>query len=463
MKARPLFPAASSAIVVIAWSAASPLLGQEKVVAFRAPLLIDAAASAPIPEAVVLVMGNRIEAVGTRASVSIPEGAEVIDLPGQTLLPGLIDTHSHLSNRSLFPSRFSQRGPANEDMMKVIRHARVLLLCGITTVREVGERHFNDLLFEEAVDAGMHVGPRIISSGETITITGIRTSGTTAPRDGVEAIRMKVRENFEAGAEWIKLTHIDMSPSSASISPHELEAAIDESHRLGLKVTVHATGRWGVALRQAIEAGADSIEHARPLTEEMVQLMLKHGTTASLTPLAYVGWYPRPETFEMMDSGVKSASEWMEYLDRQVAEFRKGHPEVETTERPFVSPITGSGEGWRVDRDMYEPLETVKKQYVRAHRMGLPMSLGLDNRLGGMAWQIQFLVEAGIPPMDAIQAATRVAAKVVGYGDRIGTVEKGKWADLISVEGNPLEDINVLRRIRLVMKDGVRYDSLSWR
>ena len=97
-------------------------------------------------------------------------------------------------------------------------------------------------------------------------------------------------------------------------------------------------------MRTAVEAGADNIEHARPLTEDNVLLMLKHETTASLTPLAYVGWFPRPETFEMMDTGVKNATEWMEYLDRQVADYRKAHPEVETTDRPFVSPISGTTE-----------------------------------------------------------------------------------------------------------------------
>lgn len=452
-----LRPLASLLLLALAW----PGSAQEKVVALRAALLIDATGEAPIADAVVLVRENRIEAVGTRTSVSIPAGAEVVDLPGQTLLPGLIDTHSHLANRSMFPSRFSGAGPSNEDMMKLVRHARVLLLCGITTVRQTGERHFNDLLFKEAVNAGMHVGPRIISSGEIISITGGHAGEGVA--DGVEEIQKRVREDFEAGAEWIKMTHIDMTPETGTISPDELKAAIDEAHRLGLKATVHATGRWGAALRTAVEAGADNIEHARPLTEENVQLMLKHGTTASLTPLAYVGWFPRPETFEMMDTGVKNATEWMEYLDRQVAEFRKAHPEVETTDRPFVSPISGTTEGWRVNRDMFQALKTVQQQYLRAHQMGLRFSLGLDNRLGGMAWQIQFLVDGGIPPMDAIRAATSVAAELIGYGDRIGTLEKGKWADMISVEGNPLEDIRVLRNIRLVMKGGVRYDSLSWR
>ncbi|MEX2123134.1 MAG: amidohydrolase family protein [Woeseia sp.] len=448
-------------IVLLVWlSGAAEALARQDVMAIHSSWLIDGTGASPLADAVVVIRGNRIEAVGTKASVSIPAGAEVIDLPGQTLMPGLIDTHSHLANRSLYPSRFSGFGPANEEMMRVIRAARVLLLCGITTVRQVGERHFNDILFKEAVEAGMHVGPRIISSGLPITVTGGHFATEV---DGADAFRKAVRENFEAGAEWIKLTHIDMTSTTGTISSEELEAAVDEAHRLGLKVTVHATGRWGAAMKTAIEAGVDNIEHARPLTEDMVKLMLEHGTTASLTPMAYAGFFPLPETYEVMDTGVTSASEWMDYLNSQVDEYRKAHPENETGDRPFVSPISGTSENWRVERDRFQALKTVQAQYLRAHRLGLRFSLGLDNRLGGMAWQMQFLVDAGIPEMDVIQIATSTAADLIGYGDRIGTVEKGKLADLISVEGNPLRDMSVMTRIRLVVKDGIRYDTLSWR
>ena len=213
-------------------------------------------------------------------------------------------------------------------------------------VREAG---LADLVLKQAIEQGVHVGPRIIGGGEHI-----------GPEvESAEAVRKKVREYFRAGAEWIKMTHTDLTPTTAQLSPELLKAGIDEAHRLGLKVTVHAVGRWGSALRTSIEAGADNIEHARPLTEEMVQLMLKRGTSASLTPLAYVGWYPPPDAFATLDRGVRSAAEWMDYLDRQVADYRRTHPEVETTDRPFESPISNI-EMWRVDRDMYQALDTVR-------------------------------------------------------------------------------------------------------
>ena len=275
---------------------------QERAVALRAAWVIDATGRAPVADGVVLVRGNRIDAVGTRASVTIPAGAEVVDLPGQTLLPGLIDTHSHLSNWSMYPSPFGglgqRRAPASEQMVKMVRDARVQLLCGITTLRQCGEPGLSDLVLKQAIEVGVHPGPRIISAGEHI-----------GPElDSADAIRKKVGEYFRAGAEWIKMTHGDLTPTTAQISPALMKAGVDEAHRNGLKVTVHAVGRWGSAIRTAVEAGADNIEHVRPMTEEIVQLMLKHGTTASLTPIAYVGgWYPPPEAYEMMDTGVKNA------------------------------------------------------------------------------------------------------------------------------------------------------------
>src|SRR4029077_6905708 len=156
--------------------------------------------------------------------------------------------------------------------------------------------------------------------------------------------------------------------------------------------TVHAVGRWGSAIRTSVEAGADNIEHVRPMTDEIVQLMIRHGPTASLTPIAYLGgWYPPPESFEMMDYGVKNATEWMDYLDRQISDYLKAHPEAWTVDLPFESPASNL-EPWRVSRDMYQALKTVQQQYKHAHDAGLPFSLGLDARYGGQAWQLQFLV-----------------------------------------------------------------------
>jgi imidazolonepropionase-like amidohydrolase len=201
-----------------------------------------------------------------------------------------------------------------------------------------------------------------------------------------------------------------LTPTTAQIAPALMKAGVDEAHRYGLKVTVHAVGRWGSAVRTAVEAGADNIEHVRPMTEEIVQLMLKHG-------------YPPPEAYEMMDRGVKNAPEWMDYLERQISGYLRAHPEAVTMDLPFESPASDL-EPWRASRDMYQALKTVQQQIRRAHELGLPFSLGLDSRYGGQAWQLQFL-EGGIAPMDALRSATSVAAALIGYGDRLGTIEKG--------------------------------------
>ncbi|MEX2123137.1 MAG: amidohydrolase family protein [Woeseia sp.] len=444
-------------VFAVALSFAASGATEGNVVALRPSWLIDATGQPLVAEAVVVVRGNRIEEVGTRASIEIPAGARIIDLPGQTLMPGLIDTHSHLVNRSMYPSPFGgagqRRAPVAEQMVKMVRNARVQLLSGITTLRQCGERDLIDLVLKKAVETGMHPGPRIISAGEHIE---------AGASDTEEAIRGRVIRYVNEGAEWIKMRTVDLSPTTAELSPALLKAGVDEAHKHGVKVTVHATGRWGSAVRAAIEAGVDNIEHVRPISEDIIRLMLDHGTTASFTPLAYVGWYVTPEAIEMMDQGVSNAEEWMDYLDEQIADYLEANPDALTEDRPFVSPVSDT-EPWRASRDMFEALEKIRREYRRAHELGLPFSLGLDARYGGQAWQLQFLVEAGIPPMDAIRASTSVAATLIGYGDRLGTIESGKLADLISVEGNPLEDISAIRRVRLIMKDGVRYDTLSWR
>src|SRR5262249_12517288 len=148
-------------------------------------------------------------------------------------------------------------------------------------------------------------------------------------------VREAVRRNVREGAEWIKLLSTDVTPTTSQMALEDMKAAVDEAHRLGVKVTVHATGRWGSAIRTAIDAGVDNIEHARPLTSELIQLMLKKGTTVSLTPLVYIGWRPNTATWTMLDTGVDNGEQWMTYLAERIAEYRRAHPDQETHDRPY--------------------------------------------------------------------------------------------------------------------------------
>lgn len=452
----------SSAAALLVLCAATSFTAQQPAVALRARWLIDGLSAAPIENGIVVVRGTTIEAAGPAASVAVPAGATVVDLPGQTLLPGMIDTHSHLYFRYIVGGVQGlieqEDAPPNAQMLTVVRNARVQLLCGITTIRQTGEPNYNDIRLREAIAAGLQVGPRIVSSGRLITSTGGHGTSEKGFFDGPDAMRKIVRQNFHNGAEWIKLSHLDLTPEAGQISPADLKAAIDEAHRLGMKVTVHATGRWGSAMRTAIEAGADNLEHARPLTEELVALMLKHKTTASLTPLVYIGWRPSAETWHVMDNVAGNCNEWLDYLGGQFEAYRKAHPRQETEDRPYEDNEPG-----RENRDIFQGVKNVQRQYLHAYKAGLPFSLGLDTMFGAIPLEMEFLVEAGIPPMDAIRAGTTVAARLIGYGDRLGTIEKGKLADLISVEGNPVAEIRNMRRVRFIMKGGVRHDTLSWK
>ncbi|MCL4848907.1 MAG: amidohydrolase family protein [Acidobacteria bacterium] len=449
---------ALSALTLVAGAAAQPA---DRTLVIRPEWLIDATGSAPQPEMAVLVRGQRIAQVGPRESVGVPAGAEVVDLPGQTLLPGFIDTHSHFVLRyapgGVLGLQAQREAPPNEQMLTVIRTARVQLLLGVTTVRQAGEPNFNDVLLREAIRDGRQVGPRIVASGPHITNTGAHNAGADGV-DGPEAIRRAVRRNFARGVEWIKLTHLDATPESGQMALEDIRAAVDEAHRLGLKVTMHATGRWGSAMRAAIDAGVDNIEHARPLTEDLVARMIERGVSASLTPHVYIGWRPTPATWRTMDTGVAGAEEWMNHLAREFAAYRAAHPEQETVDRPYEDNEPG-----RAGRDMFQAVKTVQRQYLHAWKAGLPFSLGSDGFYGVLALQVEFLVEAGIPPIDALRTVTSTAARLIGYGDHLGTIEAGKLADLISVAGNPIDDITAVRRVRFIMKDGARYDHLSWR
>ena len=393
--------------------------------------LIDGTGAPPIPDAVVVVDGERIVAAGSRAHVRVPARAGVVDLGGLTLLPGLIDTHDHLASHGYaLATRWGLDEPASTTHLRTGAVLARTLGMGYTTVRDAGGL---DAGFKLAVDEGLVEGPRLSISVKIISPTGgigdsISPSGhgcwlppdpalPDSVANGIGQVRTVVRTMVRAGADAIKCATTGGASSRRGHGPRdpafdrdEMRALVDEAHGLGRKVMCHALG--GPGLRLAIEAGVDSIEHGSYLAEEpdLFTMMAERGTVFTPTLLVYV--------------------------------YHRESPAPHVRERA---------------RALYaRHLESV----AMALAAGVKISAGTDAGGHGHpvnARELECLVEAGLTPMQALQAATGGAAECLGWGRELGTVEAGKLADLVAVDGDPLLDIRCLQRperIKLVYKGG---------
>ena len=396
--------------------------------------LIDGTGSAPLPDAVVLIEGSDIADVGSAQAVRIPDDAELIEAPGMTLMPGLIDTHDHLASFGYdIASRWGITEPRSTRHLRIASVLRQTLETGYTTVRDAGGLAAG---FRIGVDEGLVPGPRLLVALGFITPTGgmadsVSPLGYRPPAgedsglpwgvaDGPEAMRAKVREMVGAGADVIKTATTGGASSAAGLGPkdalferEELEALVDEAHKRDRRVMCHALG--GEGLRMAVEVGVDSIEHGSYLSEdpELLHMMAEKGICFTPTFGVY--------TFHAT----------------------RGTPHG----RARASAL--------------------REHHVRSVRMameyGVTVSAGTDEggwEHGNNAHEISCLVEAGMTPMQAIVAATGDAADCIGLGGEIGSIEAGKKADVILVDGNPLEDVKILERgvaVRYVMKNGVAF------
>ena len=393
--------------------------------------LIDGRGNAPVPDAVVVVDGDHIAAAGPRAATPVPKNAEVVDLAGLTLLPGLIDTHDHLAMHGYgLAQRWGLEEPASATHLRTGGVLGRTLAMGYTTVRDAGGL---DAGFKLAVEEGLVPGPRVSLSLQIISPTGgigdrVSPSGHACwvPADpslpdsvanGIDQVRSVVRGMIRAGADVIKCATTGGASSRAGHGPKdpaftrdEMRMLVDEAHALGRKVMCHAIG--GPGLRMAIEAGVDSIEHGSYLADEpdLLHMMAERGTFFTPTLLVYV--YHR-----------ESAS-----------------PHVRTRARALYA----------------RHLESV----AMAREIGVKISAGTDAGGHGHpvnARELECLVEAGMPPMEALRTATGLAAECLGWERDLGTVEAGRLADLVAVQGDPSRDIAVLQvpeRIKVVWKGG---------
>ena len=402
---------------------------QAEVIALAADRVIDARSAKPLTTAVVVVDGERIVAVGDRSLV--PAGAELIELGDATLLPGLINAHEH---PLMFGSDYQQIHLAHSSAYKALMGLaglQRLLLAGWTCVRVMGDAdvYYANQDLRRVIDSGVFIGPRMSGAGHYISITGgggdinytspeqhLIADGLIA--DGPEEMRKAVRREIKNGSDWIKLLvtgafqSVGDDPRNVAFSPEELRAAVDEAKQHGVPVAAHAHATEGI--KSAVEAGVRSIEHGTYLDDDAIAMMAKRGTF--LVPTVYLGDY-----YATGDDKLRAQDKNDEYIKHGRATFLR--------------------------------------MIARAHKAGVKVVIGLDLGAGiapppVYAREFAVFVEAGISPMDAIQAGTRVNAELLRWDDRLGTLEKGKLADIIAVPGDPLADISALERVSLVMLGG---------
>jgi len=376
---------------------------------------------------VIVIRGNKIESVGSGAPT--PAGARVLDLGGAIVLPGFIDVHTHLTIDAGSGGYEGLGVSVPRSALTGAKNARLTLLAGFTTVRNVGAEGYSDVALRDAIAAGDVPGPRMQVSGPPLGITGGHCdSNLLAPElhfsaegaaDGVDAVVHKVREVIKYGADVVKFCASGGvfskgdNPRLEQYSPAEMQALIAEAHRLGRKVATHAHS--AIAIRDAVIAGVDSVEHGIFLDEEGIRLMKQHHTF--LVPTSYPLFW-----------------------------FEEHAPRMNLP--PWV-------------REKAAIIIPAAKQNMRsAFASGVRVALGTDAGVyphgenGGEFWS---MVTLGLSPVQALQAGTINAAELMGWSDRIGSVSAGKLADLVAVSADPVAEVRVLQHVQFVMKDGVVY------
>lgn len=391
--------------------------------------LIDGTGAPPIRKGVVLLNEGIITAVGPLDAIDVPRDVAVIDCCGDTLLPGLIDSHTHTTLNSLVKSSPMEQGRTEEARMALrgAYNLRMDILSGVTFSRSLGEPiPFLDLALRDAVKDGVIPGPTLMTAGRAFRPSHGTGSPVGYDCDGADALQKAVRENVASGVEWIKLivTNVrygqtldglrrgDLIPVPA-YSQREISAAVEEAHNVGLKVAVHALG--GPAMKWALECGADSIEHANLAEEEDIGSFIEADA-----------WISTPNLYLFFDP-----------------------------ESAFAD-----GPGWWSDR-----VEIARRKTAdvlpKAMKAGVKVALGADTRHGQLWKEVRALVSLGVDPLDGIVACTSAGAELCGCLDSRGTLSPGKVADIISVQGDPTKDIDALGRVNLVMKQGIVYKHIA--
>ena len=413
--------------------ASSPLLAQNAATApaqrtlVRAGHLLDVKTGQLLNDQTIVVTGSTIQSIAPTASVPAQPSDTVLDLSSLTVLPGLIDVHTHLTMNTDFDPFREVTSTSAKEAINGVANARTTLMAGFTTVRNVGAYNFVDVDLRDAINAGQVPGPHMQVSGPLIGITGGHCDENLLPiqyhtvgdgvADGVPAVQHMVRQNIKYGADLIKMCATGGvlskgdDPNAAQFTLEEMQAIVADAHRLGRKVAAHAHGEQGILW--ATEAGVDSIEHGSYINDEGIAAMKQHGTY--LVPTLYL-------------------EDWI---------IASGHLPAFYQQK------------------MIDVTAVAKANIRRAVQAGVKIAMGTDAAVyphGLNAHELDVYVnQIGMTPLAALQSATINAADLMGWTAKTGTLEPGKWADIIAVDKNPLDDIRTLQDVKFVMKAGVVY------
>ncbi len=418
---------------VLALIAAAIFLPARKLVAQQHPAvvivhaghLLDVKSGKLLSDQALLIENGKIVSVGPASQIKAPDTALRVDLPTATVLPGLIDAHTHLTMNPNFGYETLAISVPRQALIGA-KNARVTLNAGFTTVRNVGADGFSDVALRDAINAGDVPGPRMLVSGPLIGITGGHCDNNMLPyeyhavgdgvADGIAEVQHKVRDNIKYGADLIKICatggvlSFGDNPQASQYTLEELKAIVADAHRLGRKVAAHAHGAQGILW--ATEAGVDSIEHGSYIDEAGIAAMKAHGTY--LVPTLYLG-------------------DWMlENMDQ--------------THMP--PPLMAKAR---------EVIPAARKNIAHAFASGVKVAFGTDAAVyphGLNAHEFAVMVKLGLTPLQAIQAATINAADLLGWSGKVGSLEPGAWADIVAVDGDPLQDVTTLEQVKFVMKGG---------